>query len=69
MAPLHWAAESGSKESVQLLLDYGADLTDVNVFDKTPAMIAKDSNHFEILKIIEVGIKLCICNFLYSNRD
>ena len=55
MTPLHWAAESGSVQCVQTLIDYGADPTVVSKFDKTPAKVADDAEHHQVANLIEVG--------------
>lgn len=54
MTPLHWAAVSGNKEIVKILLDHGALVQPLNKFGKTPADIAEDHSYYDIIKLIEV---------------
>lgn len=51
--PLHYAAEYGNAELVKLLLEAKADPTAKDWRGKTPLDLAKESNHKEVVKMLE----------------
>jgi ankyrin repeat protein len=53
LAPLHLAARQGSIESVQALLDAGADINQRSAGDRiTPIIIATLNGHFDLAKVL-----------------
>ena len=54
MTPLHWACQNGHEDCVQVLLQYGADRTVMNKFDKTPEAIAFDIDRLDIIQTLQV---------------
>ena len=53
--PLHTAAEVGSVEIVELLIEAGAKINARNDEDYTPQMVAKIHGHTEIEKILRIA--------------
>ena len=52
--PLHYAAGSGKLKAVELLLEYGAkECLYMYVGDKNPAMMASESGHEEVAKLLQ----------------
>ena len=51
--PLHYAVISNHKDIVELLIQNGADINSINIFDGTPLDMAKEKNLKEITKILE----------------
>lgn len=57
MTPLHWAAERGHTEVVEILLKHGADPYAISKFNKTPHSLACEKKHHDILKLIDDTMK------------
>ena len=55
MTPLHWAVERGFADIAEALLSNGADADCENKFDKTAVDIAYDTNHMEIIPLLQVS--------------
>jgi len=54
--PLHHAAENGSLEAAEVLLDAGADPTWPNNMGETPAQVARKRMHPEVASVIEAKL-------------
>lgn len=54
MTALHWAAEHGHREVVDMLVKYGADVHALSKFDKTPFDIAMDRHDAELVVLLQV---------------
>ena len=52
MTPMHWAVERGHPRVVERLLVAGSDLTTRNKFQLTPFDIARNSQSFDVIKIL-----------------
>lgn len=52
MQPLHYAAVSGSIETVEYLISKGAKIDVVNVYGETPLYLASENRNLEIVKIL-----------------
>lgn len=57
MTPLHWAAQNGHIDVVEILLRNGANSDLVNKFDKNPGNIAIEINRLDILQSIQMIIR------------
>lgn len=55
MTPLHWAAEKGHIDVVEVLLKSGADMTCENKFEKTPLDIAITNGRPDIVQVLQMA--------------
>lgn len=53
MTPLHWAAQMGHLEIVQLLLDHGAQTDVINKFNLTASHIANEIQRPDIASLLD----------------
>ena len=52
--PLHWACRRGYAHLVNILLDFGADVTQKDNFDKTPKDMAIEKDFLDMAKVIYI---------------
>jgi ankyrin repeat protein len=66
-SPLYVAAESGSLETVQILLDHGARIDITNSEGRTPLLHAISCGHIEIAQLLIDRVRK-LNNFLYPRH-
>ena len=64
MTPLHWSAEKGHLDVVEVLLKSGADMTCENKFEKTPLEIAITNGRPDIVQAIQMAQVSMVSVFL-----
>lgn len=52
MTPLHWGAQNGHKEVVEVLLKYGAKISTLDNRLQTPLRCAARKGHKEVIKVL-----------------
>ena len=57
MTSLHLAASKGFIEIVKILLDAGADVTDVDANGSSALQLARDNGHTEVAEYMEANMK------------
>lgn len=55
MSALHWAAENNHENTVELLLESGADCSLVNKFGKSAQKLALMKNNTKIYELLKVS--------------
>ena len=55
MTPLHWAVEREHVDTVEVLLQNGANPHEVSKFDKTSFHIAQDNNRQDIVQLLQAA--------------